>query len=108
MSKFTIIADEEAKNKISMILFIIDAIAVCPILFAILAGAPKWVTAILFAVCILYVVWVEVSKKAIFGELKDDTYMNNKFVNFTYRKCIEGFEKKGFDMTYYKELIKKG
>lgn len=108
MSKYAIIRDEKGKNYVSMILFIMDIVAICPILFAILAGAPKWVTVILFAVCILYVVWMEVSKKAIFGELKDDTYMNNKFVNLTYRKCIEGFEKKGFDMTYYKELIKKG
>lgn len=107
MSKYAIIRDEKGKNYVSMILFIMDIVAICPILFAILAGAPKWVTAILFVICMLYIVSMEVSKKAIFGELKDDTY-HNKIVGFLYWKCIEGFEKKCFDMTYYKELIKKG
>lgn len=107
MSKYAIIADEKGKNSVSMILFIMDIIAICPILFAILAEAPKWVTAIVFIVCMVYIVSMEISKKAVFGELKDDTY-HNIIVKFLYQKCIEGFEKKGFDMTYYRELIKKG
>lgn len=107
MSKYAILREDKQKNMAQIMVWVYQALVLIPIFLMIQYNAPIWVLGSVSIICVIYVSIMEVAKKMMFGEMKDPFYTKYYLSRKMYEGMLDMFTKKGFDMSYYYNEIKK-
>lgn len=107
MSKYAILKTDKQKNMVQMMVWVYQSLVLIPILLMIQYNAPIWALTSITLICVVYVSIMEIAKKMMFGEMKDSFYTKYFLSRKMYEGMLDMFTKKGFDMSYYYNEIKK-